>query len=76
MNEIKKYYKYECRTGCGHVTVTDLNTKGGKRKKRVFCSACGNDGTLEIVGERHITESAITLVGISPKLERSIVRNK
>lgn len=52
--------EYVCRTGCGHVTLTDYETT----QKRVYCSACGEKTEMVSRGKRKVS-SAISIAGLS-----------
>lgn len=49
--ESRNYYAYECRTGCGHITLTDKLYKN----KRTHCAVCGEKTEMEYRGEHTIT---------------------
>ena len=64
MSELKVYYKFDCRTGCGVITITD--SIDGSRV--VKCSNCGHEDTLEFQGEVYVAKGT-TLAGLPSRLE-------
>ncbi|OBA05439.1 hypothetical protein A9D36_09535 [Bacillus subtilis] len=51
------YYKYNCRTGCGHTTIIDKFYK----RQRAFCGICGTRSTMEYMGEVELKEGSLDL---------------
>lgn len=43
----KPYYAYECRSGCGRITLTDKKYK----TKRTICAVCGERTEMEYRGD-------------------------
>lgn len=63
----KIYHRYECRTGCGHVTITDnLNIEEFK-----YCSNCA-DEDMELKGACYVTGNDISIAGLPIRLEGEV----
>lgn len=50
--ESRKYYAYECHSGCGRITLTDKLYK----TKRTHCAVCGVKTEMEFRGEYSINK--------------------
>lgn len=50
--ENKVFHQYECKTGCGHVTVVDKFYQ----TKRMYCAVCGTKETLVYKGKAKVKE--------------------